>query len=96
MATDIEQLRDTVKLWNAGGVSATHLRSTLANATQQNATLLGSRLATYEQVLDQIMARIEAAANFTVESCSFSHGDFAQALNDWLDKLELRIRQAND
>jgi hypothetical protein len=39
------------------------------------------------------MIRIEGAASFTEESCSFSQGDLAGSLHDWLGKLESRLKQ---
>ena len=38
----------------------------------------------YAVVLEQLLAPLEASALFTEESCSFSHGDLADSLAQWL------------
>lgn len=38
----------------------------------------------YAAVLEQLLAPLEASALFTEESCSFSHGDLADSLVQWL------------
>ncbi|MFM2054204.1 MAG: hypothetical protein RL456_2241 [Pseudomonadota bacterium] len=40
----------------------------------------------YTRVLGQLLMQVESSALFTEESCSFSRGDLADALGQWLDK----------
>src|SRR3979411_2457036 len=48
--------------------------------------LLGSLPPRYEQVMEDLLGRLEAGSLFTEESCSFSHEDLHANLAVWLDK----------
>lgn len=48
--------------------------------------LLAALPARYEQVLEDLLARLEASSLFGEESCSFSQEDLRASLSVWLDK----------
>ncbi len=54
--------------------------------------LVAALPARFGEVLEQILTRLESAAAFGEESCSFSVGDLRQQLSVWLDKAETRLR----
>lgn len=91
MTTSFEDLHSTVDQWHTGVVPLASMQAHLAAAVDQNSMALGARAAAYHDVLTQLMTRIESAASFTEESCSFSQTDFAVSLHDWLRKLEARL-----
>lgn len=45
----------------------------------------------FRPALEGILERVEAGALFTEESCSFSQGDLAAALQVWLEKADARL-----
>jgi hypothetical protein len=90
--TDFDALHDQVDQWLTGVLPFAVLKTELENAVTHNADALATRVAAYQAVLGQLLIRIEGAANFTEESCSFSQGDFAGSLHDWLGKLEARLK----
>lgn len=90
--TDFDDLHDHVDQWLTGVLPFPVLKTQLETAITDNAERLSTRVATYQNVLAQLVIRIEGAASFTEESCSFSQGDFAGSLHDWLGKLEARLK----
>jgi hypothetical protein len=90
--TDFDKLHDYVDQWLIGVLPLPTLKTMLEAAVSDNAALLTTRVAAYQDVLAQLIIRIEGAASFTEESCSFSQGDFAGSLHDWLGKLESRLK----
>jgi hypothetical protein len=83
----------------AHAAALARLRATLAEASPLAATGLATRwraedgLLTalpprYGEVLESLLARLESAALFGEESCSFSAGDLREQLGLWLDKAE--------
>jgi hypothetical protein len=89
--TDFDKLHDYIDQWLIGVLPLSTLKAQLEAAINDNADALAARFAAYHDVLTQLMIRIEGAASFTEESCSFSQGDFAGSLHDWLGKLEARL-----
>jgi hypothetical protein len=89
--TDFDILHDLVDQWLTGVLPLVRLNIELAAAIDHNAAVLAQRAGAYHGVLQQLMTHIEGAASFTEESCSFSQGDFAGSLHDWLGKLEARL-----
>jgi hypothetical protein len=89
--TDFDKLHDYIDQWLIGVLPLPTLKTQLEAAIDDNAFALAARFAAYHDVLTQLMIRIEGAASFTEESCSFSQGDFAGSLHDWLGKLEARL-----
>jgi hypothetical protein len=90
--TDFDALHDHVDQWLTGVLPFVVLKTQLVTAVADNAEALGARVVAYHDVLGQLLIRIEGAASFTEESCSFSQGDFAGSLHDWLGKLEARLK----
>ena len=64
-----------------------------ALATQQG-DLLAALPPRFEEVLMQLLNRLESSALFTEESCSFSRNDLLDSLQMWLDKAVLQIKTA--
>jgi hypothetical protein len=46
----------------------------------------------YNQVMEDLLGRMEAGSLFTEESCSFSQEDLQANLSVWLDKAEQALR----
>jgi hypothetical protein len=90
--TDFDKLHDYVDQWLIGVLPLPVLKTQLDAAVADNAAALAARSSTYQNVLEQVMIRIEGAASFSEESCSFSQSDFAASLHDWLGKLEARLK----
>ena len=90
--TDFDALHDHIDQWLIGVLPLPALKTQLQHAVNDNATALAQRASAYETVLEQLLIRIEGAASFTEESCSFSQADFAGSLHEWLAKLEARLK----
>ena len=83
LQTALQQLRnDTL------GVAAF---SQLAMQQQSLAAALPER---FNEVLSQLLNRLESSALFTEESCSFSRKDLLDSLQLWLDKAGLQLTKA--
>jgi hypothetical protein len=54
--------------------------------------LLAALPARYQQVMEDLLGRMEAGSLFTEESCSFSQEDLQANLSMWLDKAEQTLR----
>ena len=48
----------------------------------------------FRPVLDDISMRLESSRLFSADSCSFSDKELLKALQTWLDRAELRWREA--
>jgi hypothetical protein len=53
--------------------------------------LLADLPARYEQVMEDLLGRLEAGSLFTEESCSFSQEDLLGNLTAWLDKAQQTV-----
>jgi hypothetical protein len=61
--------------------------------TWRNETaLLAALPARYQQVMEDLLGRMEAGSLFTEESCSFSQEDLQANLSVWLDKAAQTLR----
>jgi len=62
-------------------------------AMQQHslATALPER---FNEVLSQLLNRLESSALFTEESCSFSQKELLDSLQLWLDKARLQLQKS--
>lgn len=82
----------------------TQLKSSLAALGQQAVSisrfcqlwrsqpdLLAALPPRYAQVLEDLLARLEAGSLFTEESCSFSQNDLTAQLDTWLDKATQQL-----
>ncbi|MEO8023049.1 hypothetical protein [Polaromonas sp.] len=51
--------------------------------------------ARYNEVLLQLLDRLESSALFTEESCSFSQKELLDSLQQWLDQAQRQLDKAN-
>ncbi len=47
----------------------------------------------FNDVLLNLLDRLESSALFTEESCSFSHASLLDSLQMWIDKAQLQLRR---
>jgi len=59
---------------------------------RQQTTLLDALPTPYAELLHQLLDRLESAALFEQESCSFSQSELHESLQLWLDKAAPRLR----
>lgn len=64
--------------------------SNLARGQQALAAALPER---FNDVLLQLLDRLESSALFTEESCSFSHSGLLDSLQMWIDKAQLQLKK---
>ncbi len=64
--------------------------SRLAQSQQALTEALPGR---FNEVLLQLLDRLESSALFTEESCSFSHSGLLDSLQVWLDKAQLQLQK---
>ena len=60
----------------------------LARSQSELAAALPPR---FDEVLQQLLDRLESSTLFSDESCSFSQKDLLGSLQDWLDKAAARL-----
>ncbi|MDB5805543.1 MAG: hypothetical protein JWN73_2865 [Betaproteobacteria bacterium] len=72
----------------AGELPAGELAQTLRGET----ALLARLPPRYAQALNEILLRLESAALFSEESCSFSQRDLVEALEDWLARAQQQLQ----
>lgn len=81
------RMRESLHACERGELSATALSAQWrAEATQ---CPLPERL---QDILGQLLDRLEASALFSEESCSFSQKDLLASLRLWLDKASVSIK----
>jgi len=61
-------------------------------ATQQH-SLAAALPERFNEVLSQLLNRLESSALFTEESCSFSQKELLDSLQLWLDKARLQLQK---
>lgn len=76
-----DDLAASITAWRAGQLGAT----ALAVQWRTAAAAWPGLPPRYAAVLEQLLAPLEASALFSEESCSFSQGDLAASLAQWLD-----------
>lgn len=64
----------------------------LAQALHAESVLLAALPPRYVQALEEILGRLESAALFSEESCSFSQRDLIDALEAWLVRAGEQLR----
>jgi hypothetical protein len=75
-------------------LQAGQIRTTeLTDAARGASGLLSSLPPKFEEVLNNILDRLESSALFTEESCSFSQSGLLENLGVWIEKAQLRIKQ---
>lgn len=80
------QLSEALAALRAGGAASSFAR--LARDSQALRSALPAR---YDEVLQGLVDRLESAALFTEESCSFSQKDLIDSLQLWLDKAHAQL-----
>jgi hypothetical protein len=61
-------------------------------AWRNETALLAALPPRYQQVMEDLLGRMEAGSLFTEESCSFSQEDLQANLSVWLDKAEQTLQ----
>jgi hypothetical protein len=85
------QLADTQAKLTA--LQAGQIRTTeLTDAARAASDLLSSLPPKFEEVLNNILDRLESSALFTEESCSFSQSGLLENLGVWIEKASARIK----
>ena len=83
LQTALQQLRN-----DALGVAA------FSQLAMQQANLAAALPGRFNEVLSQLLNRLESSALFTEESCSFSRKDLLDSLQLWLDKAGLQLQKS--
>lgn len=65
----------------------------LGEQARASGALLTTLPSRYSEVLLNLLDRLEASALFTEESCSFSHKELFDTLDQWADKAQARLEQ---
>lgn len=68
----------------------------LGNLARSSGALLTTLPPRYAEVLLNLLDRLEASALFTEESCSFSHTELLETLEQWATKAQSRLEMAQD
>ena len=68
-----------------------HSAAALGTLARQQTTLLDALPPRYNEVLQNLLDRLESSALFTEESCSFSQKDLIDSLQMWMDKAALQL-----
>jgi hypothetical protein len=68
--------------------------SGFAQLAAQQQRLAQALPARFNDVLSQLLNRLESAALFTEESCSFSQKELLDSLQLWIDKARLQLQKA--
>ena len=63
-----------------------HSAAALGTLARQQTTLLDALPPRYNEVLLNLLDRLESSALFSEESCSFSQKDLVDSLRMWVDK----------
>ncbi|HEX4325675.1 MAG TPA: hypothetical protein VH105_02595 [Burkholderiales bacterium] len=82
------RLRSAVAEHRGGDLPADELAQTLRGET----ALLARLPPRYAEALEEILVRLESAALFSEESCSFSQRDLVEALEDWLTRAQQQMQ----
>lgn len=83
LQTALQQLRDDTL-----GVAA------FSQLAMQQANLAAALPDRFNEVLSQLLNRLESSALFTEESCSFSQKELLDSLQLWLDKARLQLQKS--
>jgi hypothetical protein len=57
----------------------------------ESAPLIAALPPAYERAMNEMVTRLESAALFSGESCSFSHTDLYDALDVWIEKARAKL-----
>mgnify|MGYP003595745626 CR=1 FL=1 len=83
-------LQDALDHFNAGHMDA----AALSEQARTYTDLLSDLPPKFEDVLLQLLDRLESSALFDEESCSFSQKDLTDNLRMWVDKAGAKLSQA--
>ncbi|MES1978447.1 MAG: hypothetical protein V4451_10460 [Pseudomonadota bacterium] len=64
-----------------------------SNLGRDQQTLTAALPERFNEVLLQLLDRLESSALFTEESCSFSHAGLLDSLQMWIDKAQLQLEK---
>ena len=67
--------------------------SAFSNLARGQQTLTAALPERFNEVLLQLLDRLESSALFTEESCSFSHAGLLDSLQMWMDKAQLQLEK---
>jgi hypothetical protein len=67
--------------------------SDFAQLAAQQPSLAAALPSRFDEVLSQLLNRLESAALFTEESCSFSQKELLDSLQLWIDKARLQLQK---
>ena len=67
--------------------------TTFANLARHQHALAEALPERFNEVLLNLLDRLESSALFTEESCSFSHAGMLDSLQMWLDKAQLQLQK---
>ncbi|MDP2032884.1 MAG: hypothetical protein Q8K29_05670 [Polaromonas sp.] len=90
MNTPAQQLRamaDGLLQLRSGGLGV----AAFSRLARDQTGLLASLPPPFEPVLQQLLDRLESAALFSEESCSFSQTELLDSLQQWLDHAQGRL-----
>jgi hypothetical protein len=87
-AQTFNRLRSALAEHRAGELPAAELAPTLRGET----ALLARLPPRYADALEEILVRLESAALFSEESCSFSQRDLIEALDAWLMRAQQQLQ----
>ncbi|QMV75547.1 hypothetical protein HS961_00060 [Comamonas piscis] len=80
-------LQDGLKHFEAGHMDA----AALSEQARSYTDLLGALPPQFQEVLLQLLDRLESSALFDEESCSFSRKDLVDSLRLWLKKADAKL-----
>jgi hypothetical protein len=83
-----ERLRSALAEHRAGELPADELAQALRGET----ALLARLPPRYAAALEDVLVRLESAALFSEESCSFSQRDLVEALEAWLTQAQQQLQ----
>lgn len=89
-AESIATMQQQLSQLRQGQLSANHL----SEWARAQTVLLQSLPPRFNQVLQDLLNRLEAGALFTEESCSFSQREIINSLQLWLDKASDRLENS--
>lgn len=83
----LAHIESQIAALRSGQICTTELTEAARGAT----ALLSSLPPQFEEVLNNILDRLESSALFTEESCSFSQSGLLENLGVWVEKARLRL-----
>lgn len=69
--------------------------SAFSRLARKQPALMAALPARYDEVLQQLLDRLESSALFTEESCSFSQKELLDSLQMWLDQAQRQLDKSD-